>query len=119
MSDWDDNDAREPASPEELCRQAFSRCSNWPTDRAGQIGLAQGLKQASDRYKISQEDIIAKCREDSSFCPTDHELLRVGADIFRVREAAAEAKRNQYAEWEKQYGKPKRVDLAMEGQCSC
>jgi hypothetical protein len=117
MSDlYDDEPPNEP-TPEELCRQAFSRCSNWPEDRAGQLGLFQGLKAASERYRISQPDLIARCREQSSFCPTDHDLMVIGAELFKVRADAIEAGRDRTQEWRKQYGPPKKMSLEMKGKC--
>jgi hypothetical protein len=81
---------------------------------SGQIGLAQGLKLASDRFRIPQEDLIAQCRELSAFCPTDADLLKVAAEMFRVREDQAEASRNREAEWRRQYGKPEPFDYKAE-----
>ena len=77
------------AAPEDLCRQAFSRCYNWPDDLQGQIGLAQGLKAASDRYHVAQAELVAKCKELSAFCPTDHDMLETAREIAedRVRRA--------------------------------
>ncbi len=117
MSDlYDDEPPNEP-TPEELCRQAFSRCSSWPEDRAGQLGLFQGLKAASERYRISQPDLIARCREQSSFCPTDHDLMVIGAELFKVRADAIEAGRDRTQEWRKQYGPPQKMSVAMQGKC--
>ena len=67
--------------PDELCREAFSRCSNWPQDRAGQLGLAQGLKRAADRHRINQAALVRRCAELSAFCPTDHDLMRVAEEM--------------------------------------
>ena len=117
MSDWDDAEKNEPTSPEELCKQAFSRCSNWPEDYAGQIGLAQGLNRASERFRVSKEDLIEKCRELSAFCPTDADLLRVAGEMFTARQSAFEASRDQITEWRKQYGPPKPFD--QHGKCTC
>ena len=108
MSDlYSDHD--EPASPEDLCRQAFSRCSNWPEDRAGQLGLAQGLKMASGRCHVTQEELIARCRETSAFCPTDADLLRVAGDMIRERQTVEEPAERQRKlnEWSRKYGPPK------------
>jgi len=89
MPDLYDDDKHDDLTPEDLCRQAFMRCSNWPSDPLGQIGLAQGLKIASDRSGISQADIVTRCRETSPFCPTDADLLRVAAEMKQERERAA------------------------------
>lgn len=120
MPNWDDERTEdEPLSPEDLCRQAFSRCSNWPEDRTGQIGLAQGLKLASDRSGIAQEAIIAACRETSAFCPTDADLLKVANEMAAVAIEAEQHEKQvqQHAEWEIQYGKPKPFEQT--GKCTC
>ena len=80
----------ETANPDEICRQAFSRCSNWPTERAGQLGLAQDLKRASDRYGVSQEAITARCSEVSSFCPTGHDIMVQAQEMAGAQRRAAE-----------------------------
>lgn len=116
MSDLYDDGPDQYPDPDELCKQAFSRCSNWPQDRAGQLGLAQGLRRASEQFHISQEDLIEKCREFSAFCPTDADLLRVAGDMYRVHQDAMEAARDRGAEWKKQYGPSKPADLGR-GKC--
>ena len=68
------------ATSGDLCKQAFSRCSNWP-DAEGQLGLAAGLKIAAHRYALMEEEIVAKCRETSVYCPTDSDLLRVAHEL--------------------------------------
>ncbi len=67
----------EESGPEELVVRAFSRCSNYPKERAGVLGLAQGLRAAADRFGVEMPVIIAECVGSSSFCPTDHDLLEV------------------------------------------
>lgn len=86
MSDWDDDQPKEAPTPEDLCRQAFSRCSNWPEDRLGQQGLFMGLSTAATRFSVTQDDLVAKCRETSAFCPTDADLLRVAHEIDAERQ---------------------------------
>ena len=115
MSDLYD-DEPDQLSPEDICRQAFSRCSNWPEDRLGQIGLAQGLSHASKRFRISQEDLIERCRELSAFCPTDADLLRVAGEMFTARQTSFEASRDQITEWQKKYGPP--VSFEQHGKCT-
>lgn len=110
MPDLYEDESLEELSPEDLCRQAFSRCSNWPEDRLGQIGLAQGLYRASERFKITQQDLINRCKELSAFCPTDADLLRVAGEMFTQRKGAMEAARNQRKEWEREYGPPRAFD---------
>ena len=117
MSDFEDqlNDELPKAnSAGDLCRRAFSRCSNWPEDRDGQIGLAEGLKLASDRFHVTEEALIARCREISAFCPTDADLLRVASDMFTASENAKEANRDRESEWRKQYGNQQQYDWKVE-----
>lgn len=113
---FDETSEPESVGPEELCRQAFSRCSNWPDDRSGQIGLAQGLKLAAERFKLTQPELIARCRELSSFCPTDADLLKVAAEMWRVREDQAEANRNRESEWRKEAGERQPFDFETEAR---
>ena len=119
MSDLYSDHEPEELTPEDLCRQAWARCSNWPEDRLAQQGLYQGLYQASERFKIPQPEIIAKCREQSSFCPTDHDLMVIAAEMFKARADAQEASRNREAEWRRQFGPPQPFDLTQRGRCSC
>jgi hypothetical protein len=67
----------EETGPEDLVIRAFSRCSNYPKERAGVLGLAQGLRASADKFGVSMSAIIAECVSTSSFCPTDHDLLEV------------------------------------------
>ena len=71
------NEEPTEAGPEDLVVQAFSRCSNYPKDRTGVLGLAQGLRSAADRFGVEMPAIVAECAESSNFCPTDHDLLEV------------------------------------------
>jgi hypothetical protein len=93
MSDWDENEKQDEAtSPDELCRQAFSRCSNWPTDRAGQIGLAQGLAKAAGATGQTPQAIINRCAAGSAWCPTDADLFTVAYELQEeARQAAYKA----------------------------
>lgn len=77
MRDGFDTQETEENGPEELVVRAFSRCQNYPKERAGVLGLAQGLRSASDRFLVPMSVIIAECIESSTFCPTDHDLLEV------------------------------------------
>jgi hypothetical protein len=120
MSDmYDDDSTEDQLCPDDLCRQAFSRSANWPEDRLGQIGLAQGLAQASKQFRISKEDLIQRCREISAFCPTDADLLRVAGEMFRTRQDALLANKKQLREWEKRYGPPRPYDTSQKGKCLC
>ena len=67
--------------PEEMVIRAFSRCQNYPKERAGVLGLAQGLRAASDRFGVPMADIIRECVESSSYCPTDTDLLAVARGL--------------------------------------
>jgi hypothetical protein len=75
---------KETVSLQDLCAQAFSRCSNWP-DVLGQVGLAQGLGVAAARYGLRPEEIVGKCREVSAFCPTDHDIFRIAIELAEER----------------------------------
>jgi hypothetical protein len=112
-----ENDERGEKSVEELVIEAFSRCSNYPKERAGVLGLAQGLRKASDKYRISVEGIVERCAENSPYCPTDAELfstaLSMRDELDRALKEANEKKEKR--EWEAQYGKPKpwEADLCL------
>ena len=92
-------------TPEELVA-SFSRSSNYPKDANGIQCLVDGLVKAGETFNIPLKDIVERCLEISTFCPTDYDLLAVADNLRYERQRAAEAKRNQTAEWEKQYGKP-------------
>lgn len=100
-------------NPDDLAREAFSRCSNWPQDRHGQIGLAQGLKLAATRFGFTMAELIAVAREESAFCPTDYDLLKLAKDMRqRIKDSAAvEASVRQQDDWRKQYGAPAAVPV--------
>jgi hypothetical protein len=114
MSDLFDNGTPDELTPEDLARAAFERCSNWPADRRGQLGLAQGLKLASKRFGLTMEEIIAAAKEASAFCPTDFDLLKLAGEIREVRHAQENASRNLHAEWEAAYGPPTSVPWTAE-----
>ncbi len=65
------------AGSEELVMRAFSRCQNFPKERVGVLGLAQGLQGASDKFMVPMSSIIAACVRESTFCPTDHDLMNI------------------------------------------
>ncbi len=75
--------------PEDLVTRAFSRCSNWPKERLGIIGLAQALKKVSDRIGVPMTAIVARCAESSPYCPTDADLLTAARDVVRLDAVAA------------------------------
>jgi len=70
-----------PEGMDEICQELFSRCSNWPKDRAGQLGLAQGLRRAADTYHVDPRVLATHCGKISSFCPTDADLFRVAGEL--------------------------------------
>lgn len=78
--------------PEEIIA-GFSRCQNYPKDRAGVLLFAQALKRASDNTGIPMSEIAEACARASRWCPTDEDLFNVAADLSGQRRAAAEAKR--------------------------
>ena len=109
MSDYLDNE-HEPTDdgPEELVTRAFSRCSNWPKDRLGVLGLSQGLRKAADRFSVTMQAIVARCAETSQYCPTDADLINVGRDLKADIDRANQP--DITAEWKRKYGEPKPFD---------
>jgi hypothetical protein len=81
--------------PEDLVIRAFSRCQNYPKDRLGVLGLAQGLKLASDRFSVKMEEIINECVESSVFCPTDADLLNVARELVPKEKSVEEKWKNR------------------------
>ncbi len=59
----------------------FRRCPNYPTDTAGVTQLADGLKRAAKGLEQAQS-IVTRCLEISSYCPTDHDMLAVAAELY-------------------------------------
>ena len=99
----------EPKTPMELIA-AFSRSSNFPRDVAGLQFLALGLVRASQQYEVPMDELVTKCLDLSAFCPTDADLMKVGAEIFEARQRVKEAKRNQESEWLEKCGPPAPFD---------
>ena len=62
----------------------LSRTRNYPKDDNGVMGLAKGLIDASERSQVGAGRIIERCRLDSEFCPTDHDLLMVARELART-----------------------------------
>ena len=75
-----DNDQPEQA-PEDLVISAFSRCQNYPKERTGVLGLAQGLRNAATVSGTQMAAIVARCQELSQYCPTDYDLLQVANEL--------------------------------------
>ena len=97
--------------PEDLVTKAFSRCQNWPKERLGILGLAQGLKKSAERFSVSMEAIVERCAEISQYCPTDADLLTVGRDLRAAIDRSNEP--NKEAEWKLQYGAAKPFDWTV------
>ncbi len=107
MMDRFDRTEQEPGeTPEEIVTRAFSRCQNWPKERLGVLGLAQGLRRASDRFAIPMNDIVLRCAEASQYCPTDADLITVAREMRDTIRRGAESKVDVTAEWQRQYGQP-------------
>lgn len=77
MSKFERDTSENELCPEDLVVRAFSRCSNYPKEREGVLGLAQGLRKAATRFKIAMEAIVEACTEASTYCPTDSDLINV------------------------------------------
>lgn len=78
--------------PEEIVA-GFSRCQNYPKDRAGVLLFAQALKRASANTGISMTEVAEACARVSRWCPTDDDLFNVAGDLLGQRRAAEEARR--------------------------
>lgn len=59
----------------------FRRCANYPMDEDGISDLAAGLKKAAKGLEQARA-IVARCLELSSYCPADHDLLTVAAELY-------------------------------------
>jgi hypothetical protein len=98
----------------------FERCQNYPRDLAGVLSLAQGLRKASDKYSITMEAIVERCRVNSVYCPTDADLdsvaLSMRVELDRVIEEKRAAKEKQ--DWIRENGPPRpwtgELDAAVE-----
>ena len=66
---------------EEMVTRAFSRCSNFPKERIGVQGLADGLKLAAKRFGVPPSRIVAECAETSGYCPTDADMIGVARSL--------------------------------------
>ena len=112
MAIWDDDGTI--ASDLDALIEAFSRARNFPRDSAGREALLMGLERAARETGIAARLIVERCVTLSEYCPTDFDLLRVAGEIQDEGKRAEEASRDQKAEWEQQYGKPKPFDIEME-----
>jgi hypothetical protein len=65
---------------------AFQRAVNYPRDPDGVAALAAGLKRASEIVGVSMRDIVRRCSEQDSRCPTDNELLDAARAVRGPRE---------------------------------
>lgn len=71
---------------EEMVTRAFARCSNFPKERSGIIGLAQGLGNACERFRVAAERVIERSIEISVYCPTDTDLFNVARDLAPAKQ---------------------------------
>jgi len=97
-------DEPDQENPEEMVRRAFSRCSNFPDDKFGVLGLAQGLKRASSRTGVPMERIVAECADTSVYCPTDADLLTVARGIRDASKRAVQ--RDPWEDWKREPSAP-------------
>lgn len=67
----------------------LDRTINYPKEYPGIVGLATGLKKASDLLKVGAGLIVDRCAETSQFCPTDADLMQIARDIARCDAVAA------------------------------
>lgn len=100
-------DRIEEDTPEELVTRAFSRCQNWPKERLGVIGLAQGLRRAGDQMAVELKAIVEHCATNSPYCPTDADLLTAARVIRDDAQRKVEAARDKKREWEAEFGPAK------------
>ena len=71
--------------PEELVVKYFSRCSNYPKERIGVIGLAQALRRIATEKVVDMDALCSRCALASPFCPTDAELFAAGSEMKALR----------------------------------
>jgi hypothetical protein len=109
------NEEPEPKLPVELVAN-FSRCINYPRDKAGIQIFAQELSRASSVTGVPMESIVLKCREVADVAPEYADMVQIGREIAADQSRKDEASRSQRREWESQYGKPEpfKADWTME-----
>ncbi len=72
--------------------ECFSRCANFPRTVEGMQFLAQGLVKASRQTGVAMQTIVDACAAQSQYCPTDHDLMTVAAEIRAERKAESTPK---------------------------
>lgn len=82
--------------PEDLVSAAFARCTNYPKDRAGVLGISQGLRTASEKYNVSMNAILRECTNTSVFCPTNLEMLNIARSLNPPEETKQENRKCAY-----------------------
>lgn len=97
----------------DLVARHLSRTKNYPREAAGVEGLADALLKASVRTQVPMRTIVERCAETSSWCPTDRDLLTVACDIRDQDRARTEGSKSQYAQWEREYGKPQPFPMQL------
>jgi len=94
---------------------AFERCANYPRDAEGVIVLIDGLRNASIRAGIEMSKIVNRCVQSSEWCPTDHDLFTVAAELRAEERQERESKRNRWEEWRIETGPPREFDWKIPG----
>jgi hypothetical protein len=111
MAIWDDEGTI--SADLDTLIEAFGRARNFPRDGAGRDALVIGLDRAARETGIAARLIVERCVTLSEYCPTDFDLLRVAGEIRDEGKRSEEASRDQKAEWEQQYGKPKPFEMEI------
>lgn len=95
-----DIDEQLELTPRDLIRR-FHACSNYPrTDEAACIFLAQDLAKAARLTGVTATEIVNRCGETSTFCPTGADLLAVAREIRDERKRAVA--RDPWEDWQKE-----------------
>lgn len=67
-----------PEDPLEIV-SIFERCSNYPRTVEGLRAMCEGLEHAAKVTQQPMVEIAKECSYMSNYCPTDHEMLMIGA----------------------------------------
>ena len=108
----DSQSESELEGPEAICVRFFSRCSNWPAERLGVIGLAQALARASREHGMTPLQLAERCASLSRYCPTDADLFTIAEETGARRKESEEARRDELwrQRWRQQHGAPEPFD---------
>ena len=90
----------------------FERCSNYPRDERGVQALADGLLAAETAMLVPAAEIVARCARESTFCPTDADLLTVAREIRDEHRRAEQ--RDETEDWRRIYGPPQPFNIARD-----